>query len=69
MFSQTLRNRYLCNLGRNTIIVIQENEYENVICKMAVFSLGLIVLTVYITCMDHISVSVNETISKAIVFL
>ena len=69
MFSQTLRSRFLCNLGRNTTIVIQENEYENVICKMAVFFLGLIVLNVYITCMDHISVSVNETIAKAVVFL
>ena len=31
----TLRNRILCNFNQNSCIFIQENAFENVVCKMA----------------------------------
>ena len=32
------RNNFQCNLKRNTCIFLQENAFENVVCKMAVIS-------------------------------
>ena len=42
--NSNLRNKLQWNLNRNSYIFIQENAFENVVCEMAAFCLGLGVL-------------------------